>query len=639
MLGVEEMDSVCQYCSANCYLSKPLCRLGATQAETFHVDRLEHHLVRRNGSYKPVSFVEAVETAADQMADVIRRHGSRMVKVVYGGDLLLEPAYLLTKMVKLLDLSMDTCIRLCHYQSYVVSRRQFGDPTSGPYEEFLRNADLVLIAGSNPSTHHAKFWRELALARRAYGTRLVTIDPRATKTAQGSDLHMPIDLREYVLIFNAVAHEILERRLEKRGFIRERTRGFEAYRGLLEAYTPRYVQKHTRVDLRLLGEVAELLGNAREPRLVGGVALTQTIDGAEVAYAFNNLGLLCGTTPRYLRGKMNVQGVHEVTQIPTYVLQHPGLAPEKVRECFTLFAEDCIAERYGEEFRLLYVVKEDPAVSQPGLAEFWKRMENAEVIVQDSTTRNSAIMGQGPARKELASVVFASAAVHESEGTVVGDERVLRRSARTEKPCGDALEDWRIIAELARRVHEKLGLNSAEFRHGSAAQVFDELARRHPRFFGLTYESVPGEGVRLPSFRSEPYRFIPVDFHPLPPGLLPDAAYPYWATIHRLDGHYNTGTMSRRSRTLNRDCPEAFAEMSPLDAERLGLREGDLIEVESKLTKCSIRLRCRLSGSSREGVIALPLHFAEASVNLLTSPGLSPELKDIPVKVTKLQPR
>ncbi len=633
------MDSICQYCSANCYVSTPLCRLGATQAETFHVDRLKHHLIRKHGAYQPVPFGEAVEAAAENIANVVRRYGPGAVKVVYGGDVFLEPAYLLTKLVKLLGLSLDTCIRLCHYQSYVASRRQFGDPTSGPYEDFLRNADLVLIAGSNPSTHHAKFWRELTIAKQTYGTRLVTIDPRRTRTAQGSDVHVAIDLREYVLIFNAIAHEILERGLEKSRFVRERTKGFESYSAVVEAYTGEYVKRHTRVDERLLDEVAGLLGKAHEPRLIGGVALTQTIDGVDVAYAFNNLGLLCGTTPRYLRGKMNVQGVHEVIQIPAYVFEDRSLTPDRVRECFRLIPEDCIAERYSEEFKLLYVVKEDPAVSHPGLAEFWKRTENAQVIVQDSTTRNNAIrMRQGSVRRELASIVFASATVHESEGTVVGDERVLRRSARTGKPFGDSLEDWQIIAELARRVLEKLGSNPDEFCYGSVAEVFNELSQRHPRFFDLTYESVRTEGVRLPSFPDEVYRFIPVHFHPLPPEFLPDAAYPYWATVHRLDGHYNTGTMSRRSKTLDRDCPEAFAEINPRDAERLSVWEGDLVELESKLTKRSIRLRCRISEDSTEGIIAVPLHFSEAPVNLLTLPRLSPELKDIPVKVVKLQP-
>lgn len=582
-------------------------------------------------------FQEALGEAVENFVNVYRSDGSRAVKLVYGGDIFLEPAYLLTKLVKLLNLSFDTCIRLCHYLSHVASKRQLGDTFSGRYRGFLENADAVLIAGSNPSAHHGGFWHELQRARALYGTRVVTVDPRRTRTVEGSDLHLSIDLREYILVFNTVSNLLIEKGFTRGGFIAEHTVGFKTFEETVAKYTVDYLSRRSSLNVETLLHLVGLLGEAVNPRLVGGVALTQTVDGVDVASAFNNLGLLLGSPPRYLRGKMNVQGVHEVLQIPSQLFLKPRLPRATVREHFEVYAEDCISDRYTDAFKFMYVVKEDPALSHPCLRKVWRRLEDAFVVVQDATWRNHTIELEHAGRRYLfADVVFASAMVHECAGTTVNDERVLRRSLPISQPYGEALEDYRIIREFAKGVCQRLGLSTKLFDYPSVGQVFDELAERHPRFFNLSYDRVSEGGTTLPAFLKPPYKFVSVEYKPLPVERSTDAEYPYWATIHRLDVHYNTGAMSRRSKTLNQLCGEPFAEVNPLDTERLNIAAGSMIRVESKLTGEAVILKAVVSGNVKPGVVSLPLHFAEAPVNLLTLSELSPELKDVPVKIVRV---
>ena len=60
-----------------------------------------------------------------------------------------------------------------------------------------------------------------------------------------------------------------------------------------------------------------------------------------------------------------------------------------------------------------------------------------------------------------------------------------------------------------------------------------------------------------------------------PPRGVPDEGYPFVLTTARPEEHYDTGTMSRRSPTLNRQHPENFVDIHPNDAERYGVADGD----------------------------------------------------------------
>ena len=103
--------------------------------------------------------------------------------------------------------------------------------------------------------------------------------------------------------------------------------------------------------------------------------------------------------------------------------------------------------------------------------------------------------------------------------------------------------------------------------------------------------------------------------------------------------HWHTGVMTRRAKVLDELEPEAICEISPIDSRRLGIVSGDEIRVISR--RGMIELKARVTGITPEGVVFIPICYAEAAVNLLTNPKLDPfgkipELKFCAVRVEEL---
>jgi anaerobic selenocysteine-containing dehydrogenase len=120
---------------------------------------------------------------------------------------------------------------------------------------------------------------------------------------------------------------------------------------------------------------------------------------------------------------------------------------------------------------------------------------------------------------------------------------------------------------------------------------------------------------------------------------LPDEEYPFILTTGRSMFHFHTATMTGRSEKLVREVSEAYMELNPLDAERLGVEDTVPVKVASR--RGEVKLKAHLTDRVPEGVVFIPFHFSEAAANVLTNPALDPvakipELKVCAVQVEKL---
>jgi len=78
--------------------------------------------------------------------------------------------------------------------------------------------------------------------------------------------------------------------------------------------------------------------------------------------------------------------------------------------------------------------------------------------------------------------------------------------------------------------------------------------------------------------------------------------------------------MSRRTRAGKGE-PENFVQISPQDAERLGIRNGERVRVKTRRGELVVKAKV---AEIREGVIWMPLHYAESPTNLLTNDAIDP---------------
>jgi anaerobic selenocysteine-containing dehydrogenase len=91
-----------------------------------------------------------------------------------------------------------------------------------------------------------------------------------------------------------------------------------------------------------------------------------------------------------------------------------------------------------------------------------------------------------------------------------------------------------------------------------------------------------------------------------PPPEEPGEAYPLWLTTGRTIYHFHTRTKTGRAPQLNGAARDVWVEMSPDEAARQGLAEGDLAEITS--ARGSLRARVRVS-AMRDGVLFVPFHY------------------------------
>jgi ferredoxin-nitrate reductase len=137
-------------------------------------------------------------------------------------------------------------------------------------------------------------------------------------------------------------------------------------------------------------------------------------------------------------------------------------------------------------------------------------------------------------------------------------------------------------------------------------------------------------------------RFLPRPHQP--PREATDHEFPFVLTTGRVYAHWHTLTRTAKCDKLVRRDPGAFLEIHPDDAARLGVAEGDIVQVSSR--RGTIRVPARLSDTAAPGTVFLPMHWGDLfgsgnAINYLTISATDtlskqPELKFCAVAVEKV---
>jgi len=209
---------------------------------------------------------------------------------------------------------------------------------------------------------------------------------------------------------------------------------------------------------------------------------------------------------------------------------------------------------------------------------------------------------------EHADVIFPAESSAEKEGTVVHpDGRVQRLRAAIAHP-GQVRAGWSVIAEVARRAGHDLGVLTS-------AMAFRQLVAAVPFYEGLTLEELAGRGVRWPT-RAQAVG--------MPPGAVPAAGQPAKRPAAASKGRLRLGTYRpiwaspevEISPALHFTIADQRIELAPADAERLGIFEGDEVQVSCNGTRLQAR------AAVRTGVVPGTAFLAEGiaaqSANLLS---------------------
>jgi predicted molibdopterin-dependent oxidoreductase YjgC len=336
--------------------------------------------------------------------------------------------------------------------------------------------------------------------------------------------------------------------------------------------------------------------------------------------------------------------------------------------------------------RFLWVIGTNPAVSMPELHRIRKVLGKPDLflVVSDAFPTETT---------RLADVVLPAALWGEKTGTFTNTDRTVHISYKAVDPPGEARSDLDILLDFSTRMGFKDRAGKPLVKWKDPEGAFKHWARCSRGWLvdysAMTYEKLSQRsGIPWPCTRKYPDGleriYTDLKFHTaadmtqgyghdletgaartpdeyrandpkgrallkaanyIPPLEEPDAEYPFWLTTGRLVYHFHTRTKTGRCPELNAAAPDVYVQLSQADADKLGVTDGDQMEVASR--RGTVRAAAKV-GDIEPGHVYQPFHYGywddeggghDRAANELTISGWDPVSKQPHSKYAAVQVR
>ncbi|MEJ7893648.1 MAG: NADH-quinone oxidoreductase subunit NuoG [Solirubrobacteraceae bacterium] len=249
------------------------------------------------------------------------------------------------------------------------------------------------------------------------------------------------------------------------------------------------------------------------------------------------------------------------------------------------FAGDAAAIR-DEPPAVLYLLHADPLAQYPDRDAWEAVLSGAQTVIAHESVMTETI-------REYADVVFPAEAYPEKDGTLTHPDGRVQRLRPAIGRAGEVRATWRVLSELA----------GAPLAAGALASkaLFEEV------YPGLTLDAISGRGAYPERATAPAWELASLSVpDATPPGLRYGSFRTVWAAKE-----VGLSPVLRFAR------PEAAVEMSPVDAQRLGVQHGEEVEVTSN--GHVVRGPAVLRAALPTGSVFLPEGVEGAPANLITA--------------------
>ncbi|MGP8079035.1 MAG: molybdopterin-dependent oxidoreductase [Dehalococcoidales bacterium] len=597
----------------------------------YHPERLLHPLKRTgergSGSFKCISWDEALDTVASHLQKVKEEYGPESVAfwVAYTK----EPRPYFHRLTHAFgspnycteSSSCATSTFLATYLTYGTHHIQFQSP-----------ARCSIIWGTSVLNSRPVMWPQYLEASKN-GQKLIVVDPLLTKIASMSDIHLQLRPGTDGALALGMMNVIINENLHDTEFINKWTVGFDGLKKLIQKYSPEYVEKITWVPAAKIREAAILFATLKPAQIVTTAnSTTHHTNGLQNHRAIILLPAITGNiavpagdlTPNTI---INDITLHErVGNMPPGVgSQRFPIWTKEIREMQSNALADQIDTSNPYPIKALFSAGLDIQFfpNSNRMVESLKKLDFIAVTEYFQT----------PGMR-LADVVLPIASWLERpilETTMAGHIKLIEPAI---EPVGESWSEWKIYSELAKRlgfghqfwggdfekcvnyILEPSGITYNYLKqHPEGMQL--EPSAKHPEHIGFP---TPSGKVEIASSLLAKHGIEPLpEFKEPPESPLsrPDLSksYPLVLTSGARVLSY-THSQFRNIGRLRRLMPDPLVDINPIDAKPRGIQPGDEIIISSP--RGSIKMKANVTDSILPGVVAAPHHWPDAAnINLL----------------------
>ena len=672
-LPAREVKTVCAYCGVGCniYLGVRgnkivsargdrasivnkgrLCvkgRFGYSFVD--HPDRLTSPLIKSNGSFKEISWDEALDIIAEKFS----KNRKNSFAALTSAKVTNEDNYIIQKFTRAVmgTNNIDHCARLCHAPTVSGLLQSFGSGAMTNSIDEFKNSSTVFSIGSNTTAAHPIIGLHIKEAKRK-GAKIIVANPKEIDLCRFADVFMQHYPGTDVVLLMGMMKVIVDEGLQNKDFIKKRCEGYDEFLLSLENYDLKTVTSITGVPADKIKEAARLYAKNTPSSLVYAMGITQHSHGTDNVLAVSNIALLTGNVGKEstgvnpLRGQNNVQGACDMGGLPNVFPGYQSVTDPAMINKFEKAWSSKLDRKAGlthteyftgiekGDIKVLYQVGENPVLSEADANHVKKALANLEFfVVQDIFLTETA---------KYADIVLPACSFAEKDGTFTNTERRVQRVRKVVNPPGEAKDDWWITCEIAKR------MGAEGFNFNSVNEIVDEINSLTPSYAGISYERIENEGLQWPcpdknhpgtkylhgerfARSSGKGRLFPLLYKASVE--LPDKDYPLLLTTDRSLYHYHTSTMTGRVEGLIDIEGSEYLRLNTEDAKRMGLTQGEEVMVKSR--RGSVRVRVNVSDICPAGVASLTFHFAETPTNELTICAVDPVSKIPETKVCAIK--
>lgn len=629
------------------------------RSDRLHYPQMRYH---RGMPLQRVSWDDALTRTAAVFRTLISTYGPDAVAFYASGQCLTEEYYVINKLIKgfIGSNNIDTNSRLCMSSAVAAYKMSLGEDSVPICYDDIELTDCLLVEGANPAWCHPILWRRVeAHKAKNPDTKIIVVDPRKTDSAAVADIHLQIQPGTDMVLNYAIGRLLIENGDIDADFIANHTEGFAAYKARVFERTVAEAAWICHVPEEDIRQAANYIGESNSLLTLWTMGLNQSVKGVDKNLSLIDLNLITGrigkpgSGPFSLTGQPNAMGGREVGGLANLLPAHRDLKNDAHRrEVSDFWGGTTISDQSGltatemfdaladGKLKAIWILCTNPLTSLPNARRVEQALKKAKfVVVQEISNK--------PQTLDYADAILPAAGWAEKEGTMTNSERRISHLHKIIDPPGEALPDAEIICRFA----QKMGYDG--FDYADAEAIYREHARLTAKtsiqIDGLDYAGIDRHKTVQWPYRKRrdtgtPRLFEGHQFHtPTKRAIIhspgtempsehPDMDFPFILTTGRVRDQWHTMTKTGKVSKLKQHIKEPQLEIHKDDAGRLGIEEGQLVEVTSR--RGNVRVKATIGDTIKPGCVFLPMHWGKLwgsdlnRANNLTNPLLDPVSKE-----------